>query len=372
MTGKKGWSRREFVQTMGTAAIGTRAFGATQLFGSQTQALHDASFVYVGCSSADFEGIEVLAVKDGGLQRVQRIASRNPASIVLSSDNKMLYAVNAISQHGGLPRGTVESYAISSSGQLTMLGQQELSLSATMPRHAALSPDGTRLLVTSQGGGLYNVLPVTADGSLGRVSGIFKVTGDTSGRAALPQMTIFDRKGRAITADAGTGRVSVLAAADASLIPHAQTAIDGEASLHHVALHESASALYVARDGSIERYGYDHETGNIRDLQQKLSYGARALTLHPSNKLLLSYGTENGIRSWRVASDGSLRNAGSYGAELGRLAALNLSSNGTILTISSERDEITAAQLNPSNGQISTPRTLLALDSPRSMAVMYI
>src|SRR6185295_1235424 len=56
-------------------------------------------------------------------------------------------------EYQGLSRGTVESYAIdSSSGRLTLLHCQPLSLSATRPRHLAISPDGRHALIIKEVG----------------------------------------------------------------------------------------------------------------------------------------------------------------------------------------------------------------------------
>src|SRR5258708_6139437 len=172
------WSRREFVQMAGSLAA--MNFGSPLLAAiSAADGTAAAKFAYVGFGGkgAEEEGIEV-------------------------------------DEYEGLPLGTVEAYAINGvNGTLKLVNRQRLSLSATAPRHAAISPDGRALVVAVHGGGAYNVLPLGKDGSVGAVSGILKETGSgphDKQRSAHPQMVVFDHAGRVVTADLGSDRLSVL------------------------------------------------------------------------------------------------------------------------------------------------------------------
>src|ERR1035437_4093863 len=125
------------------------------------------------------------------------MACDNPSCLTLQPSRKFLYAVNEIDEYQGLPTGTVEAYSIDArDGRLTLLNRQPLSLSATAPRHLAISPDGSKLIVAVHGGGSYNVLPLHTDGSLERVSGILKEVGSGPAQerqhASHPQMVLFD------------------------------------------------------------------------------------------------------------------------------------------------------------------------------------
>lgn len=376
MKTNKGWSRRDFVQIIGTAALGSRGLAATLLPSGQSSMSSRAAFLYVGCAGGKLDGIEVLAAEGSGWRSIQRVQSAQPTSLAVGADGRTLYAANQIGLYRGLPMGTVESYTIGGDGRLTLLNRQELSLSATMPRHLAVSPNGRSLAVTAQGGGVYNVMPIAEDGSVGRATGILKVTGDTDGRRAQPRMATFDRAGRIVGADQGTGRLRVFAANDDNLITHSVSKIEN-GSPRHIAMHHDGDALYVAHDDSIECYGYDQTAGHILELRQRLTNavvanGATALAIHPSGKLLLACDAVRGVSSWKIGADKALQFAGSHASELGRLDAIEIARDGaSVITINNERGVISGAKIDTATGSVSEAQMLARVDSPRSFAVVY-
>jgi 6-phosphogluconolactonase len=218
MRGRSGWSRREFVQMAGSS-LGAMSFGMPLTARAKGRVATRFAYVGFGGDGAKEEGIAVFDLRDedlrGGQWRpVGVVASAAPSSLVLDGRERFLYAVNEVDEYEGLPAGTVEAYAIDETdGSLKLVNRQRLSLSATAPRHAAVSPDGKTLVVAVHGGGAYNVLPLGADGSVGAVSGILKETGSgqhDEQRSAHPQMVVFDRAGRVVSADLGNDRLSVL------------------------------------------------------------------------------------------------------------------------------------------------------------------
>lgn len=180
-------SRRGFFQVLG----GLSAVSALRGASSEVQ--------YVGTEDA----IEVRARG----RVIQRVASERPVSLELSGH--FLFAVNEIAEFQGLPSGSVESFAVDGeTGWLTRISRRGLSLSATMPKSLAVSPDGRHLVVAAYGGGSYNVLPVTPTGEIGRVTQAMKEIG--CGQVAHPHSVMFHPSGRFLIAtDTGIDRVSV-------------------------------------------------------------------------------------------------------------------------------------------------------------------
>ena len=89
------------------------------------------------------EGIAVFDLRGGRWRQLGVVASAAPSSLALDAGERFLYAVNEVDEYEGLPSGTVEAYAIDAAdGNLKLVNRQKLSLSATAPRHAAVSPDG--------------------------------------------------------------------------------------------------------------------------------------------------------------------------------------------------------------------------------------
>jgi len=265
------WNRREFVRMAGSS-LGAMSFGVP-LLARATRAGDRAAprFAYVGFDGegAKEEGIAVFDLRGGRWRPVGVVASAAPSSLALDAAERFLYAMNEVDEYEGLPSGTVEAYAVDAeNGSLRLVNRQRLSLSATAPRHAAISPDGTALVVAVHGGGAYNVMPLRKDGSVGPVSGILKETGSgphDEQRSAHPQMVVFDRAGRAVSADLGSDRLSVLEFDTARLSiagSYAARAGDGP---RQVAIHPDGRLLFVANelDASVACYGYDAEEGRI-------------------------------------------------------------------------------------------------------------
>lgn len=176
MKSRKLLSRRAFVQRIGyTSAAGGLSTLVPWLpaiaLPTNTQS---PRFAYVG-SAGSKQGIHVFAIRDNHWLPIQTIATATPSSLALHPTQDFLYATLAVDTYRGLPTGAVEAYAIDPhTGRLTSLNQQPLSLSATMPSHLAVSPDGHHLAVAIYGGGAYNLLPIREDGSIDRVSSILK------------------------------------------------------------------------------------------------------------------------------------------------------------------------------------------------------
>ena len=169
------------------------------------------SVEYVGTA----DSIDVYRREAGHKRKVQSLASQHPSSITLDVTRKYLFAVNEIAEFQGLPTGSVESYEIEPiSGHLGLISRVPLSLSATLPRHLAFSPVRRFLVVAVHGGGLYNVLPVSANGEIGGVTQILKEIGySINGHrqsSAHPHSVAFHPSGKFLFGtDEGADRINV-------------------------------------------------------------------------------------------------------------------------------------------------------------------
>ncbi len=140
-----------------------------------------------------------------GEQIIDSVSTARPAVLVRHPTSPVLFVVNDVAEHEGLPTGTVETYALGSGGaRLDLLRRQSLALSAVNPRHAALSRDARYLVVASQNVGIYNVLPVSPQGELGPVTQALKILGANHlapnhlGAGQAMHKLTFDPSGRAL------------------------------------------------------------------------------------------------------------------------------------------------------------------------------
>jgi 6-phosphogluconolactonase len=94
--------------------------------------------------------------------------AKNASFLAIHPNEKWIYAINEISDQGGKPGGGVTGYVIEKSGKLKEINQ-ESSVGAG-PAHLAIDPSGKWLLVVNYGGGSSALLPIGADGKLGKAT----------------------------------------------------------------------------------------------------------------------------------------------------------------------------------------------------------
>jgi 6-phosphogluconolactonase len=287
---REGWTRREFVR------------GAAGLVALPYLQSPSPGFAYV----ASGEGaVHVFLVQGERWTKIQHVSSPAPACVLLSSSQQTLYVANDVEVHEGLPRGTVEAFRVDPlDGRLTLSSRRPLSLSASRPRHMALSPDGRMLAVAAYGGGIYNLFPVAEDGSLRQPASIFKDVGGGGDpqlqSAAHPHSVLFDFSGRLLASDFGSDRLSVFAVEGGRLQRLAQRPTGSGSGPGATVLHPGGSLLYAWHEleNTLACYRYDATSGTVGEAIQKLPFpklSAGTLAMHPSGRMLY---TSQGV--WQI------------------------------------------------------------------------
>jgi 6-phosphogluconolactonase (cycloisomerase 2 family) len=334
-------------------------------------------FVFVGVAG-DKPGVHAYAIDGRAWELRQVIHSEAPVSLALHPSGESLYVLNGAKEYRGLACGSVEAYGVNCvTGELDLLGREGLSLSATMPRHLAVAPDGKALVVAVDGGGAYNRLPILADGRVGRVSGIVKETGcgpvAEHQEAAHPQMVLFDGTGkRVITADLGCDRVSVLSVKDGMevLARHEMPAGSGP---RHLALHPDGRLLYVAHglDDTLACFGYDAREGKIaKQLWRVHGEYVDTLAMHPAGGFLYVAGG-GAVKARRIeTATGGLRTTHSQSVGgLGRIDGMTVrpDERGLIAVTTLGVAEI---GLEAIGGRLEKPVLAASLSGVRSIAML--
>ena len=374
-----GLSRRGFVRAAGITALTARA-GLLQAklhqgVESSIPSVQPNRFAFVGVMGAT-PGIYVYTI-DGEMWRLRQIvSSKAPISLALHPSGRSLYVLNEVSSYRGLPCGSVEAYGVDSeTGQLSLLGREGLSLSATTPRHLVLAPDGKSVVVAVHGGGAYNRLPILTDGYLGRVDSIVKETGcgpvAEHQEASHPQTVLFDTTGkRLIAADLGCDKVSVLSMEDGLevLARHNMPAGSGP---QHLALHPAGHLLFVAHalDGSLAGFVYDASAGKIMHQvwQAHGEYGD-ALAMHPAGDFLYAAGG-GVVTAWRIEpATGTLR----------KVHSREISDNIDGMTVRSDGRQLMALTskgileigVDTGSGHLAEPALAVPVSGARSIALL--
>jgi 6-phosphogluconolactonase len=351
------WTRREFLR--GAAGV---------------VALHSAvptppHFAYVASGAGS---LHVFQLRGEQWTPIQQLPSRAPACIVLCPGEQTLYVANEVEEHDGLPRGTVEAFHIDPlSGRLTLSSRTPLSLSATRPRHMALSPDGKLLAVAAYGGGVYNLLPVAKDGSLGQPCGIFKDAGcgpKPAQASAHPHTLIFHGP-QLLATDFGSDRLNVFAVEDGRPGRRIHRSTGEGSGPGACVLHPAGSFLYVwhALEGTLATYRY--EAGILSEPIQRVRWanipeGEQSLALHPSGRTL--YTTQPTLTAWRIdAKSGLLSRQKALPGAATWIAPIGES----LFALDAQSDSIAQLPLDPSTGQPQRKATMARVQQPRSLAL---
>lgn len=376
---RKTWSRREFVHWMGYSSLASTGVCSSLLPGKMTAQRN--GFAYVGLMGGEEDAIHVYAIRGSRWERVQAVRSERPVALAVSPNQRFLYAVNEIGQHRGLPSGTVEAFAIERDGRLAQLNRRELALSATMPRHAAVSPDGRSLVVAVRGGGAYNLLSIEEDGRLGRVSGILKEVGvhrEGEGRTARPEMVTFDGMGRVVSVDGSAERLNILSLREGGLSAHARAELDRASGPSQVAIHPSGDRLYIMHAEAISCHPYDGKAGKVLEEAYRLPVdgvleGSNRMAVHPSGDSLYASHKDGGVAMWSSRTAGrTMRAAGTQAREMGVLSAIEIAPDGgSLVALNRTRGQVLGAELDPVDGRPHSSAVLAQADSPASIVVLY-
>ena len=343
------WTRREFIRgAAGVVALRHLPSGVTA-----------PQFAYV----ASGEGwLHVFSVRDEQWTRIQRVPSRAPAFVLLSPAQRTLYVANEVEVHEGLPRGTVEAFHVDSlDGRLTLLSRQPLSLSATRPRHMALSPDGGLLAVAAYGGGIYNLFSIGQDGSLGPPSHIFKDVG-----CAHPHTLFFDAGGRhLLSADFASDRLSVFAMDEDRLRRCMQRSTGAGSSPGASVLHPSGSFFYTWHDLETTLVCYRYDRGTVGEAIQRIPCSGGGLAMHPSGRALY---TGQGV--WQIdVESGRLARTQDVLPGSGEIA---VAPGGKTIFVLATEGSIYQVAADPMTGKLHCRTKVAVVNEPKSIAVKTI
>ena len=357
-------SRRHFVQLAGSASL---LSAAGSRFGwAKTQA-GGPRFAYVGTEHA----IHQYSISQSGRFVLrQTIASARPVAMAISGG--YLYVANGVSQHGNLPRGSVEAYTINATtGQLVLNSRVPLSLSATSPTELAVAPNGRSIVVAAHGGGAYNLLLLEEDGSLGRVTGILKEVGagpHPLQDAAHPSAVKFDRWGRVLTADQGNDKLSVLALSDSGLGVAGRCQVTPGSGPGCLSLHPEGRRVYVGHAFNAAVSSYSYDAAGILEHKQTVEIPVKgavaALAIHPDGEILFS-SHGDGLVVWKIQANGLEPLPALEGVHATKL---HVTADGSTLLVLSN-DAILSLKIGAATRLLATPVKVASLPGPISIAI---
>ncbi|MGI4854269.1 MAG: lactonase family protein [Janthinobacterium lividum] len=362
------WTRRQFAQTLALGAAATLTARSAAAF-SPAEA-HGIAVIGSG-PDGDSEGaLHVFRVTGKHWQLLQTEPAAAPAYLLQHPTSQVLYAVHNVAEWNHLPCGAVSAYAVDRrSGKLTFWGTQPLSLAATNPSHAALTADGTHLVVAAEGGGMYNLLPIAADGGLLPVSSIRKELGLGDGErfsTSAPRQVVMHPDGSLLTIDAGQESLTRFHLRDGDLALQHRTHIHAGSGPTQLALGAGGMHVYTLSDSTGAIAVHPLRAGHLNPLEiYSAALGTKYLAAHPQGNFLLA-GTDRSVavlrmdrQSGRLTSHSQLGSMGSqpvFSSDGGHLFGLDLST-GTVRLASFQAE----------SGEAGVPATVARVDNARSL-----
>ncbi len=370
MTNQSGrWTRRQFSQALAATAASSLLVRRA----SASTVNQNEGFAFVGSSASDpLDGtVRVYRVSGETWQEVHALKTASPARLVMHPGMPVLYVVHDVSEWEHRPRGAVSAYRFDAlTGQLTHVGSQPLSLSATNPRHAVVLAGGQALFVAAESGGIYNVLPIAADGTLKPVSAIRKEFGLQDGdraKTSAPGQVVLHADGTVYAADPGQETITHFAVSRNAITVQHRSRVHEGAGASQIVL-SKAGRMYAlnAGSGSISMHGLTAE-GFSPAMQTLAGAGSEAsIQMHPDGSFI-AVSSHSGLQMLRVRPhDGHLVSLS--GVVQPRLQQLQFALQGMHLAgICTASGEIATHSFDPATGELSSPRMAARVDGAQSL-----
>lgn len=201
----------------------------------------------------------------------------NPSFVVLHPEGRLLYSVSEVGGPDGHPSGGVAAFALDpSSGALTLLNQQ--SSGGMGPCHVNVDRSGRYVFVANYGSGSAAMLPIQADGSLGKASDFHQHTGSSvvPGRQEGPHAhsaTLAPDNRLVFIADLGLDRMMAyrldLAAGTFPPNDPPWATFQPGSGPRHMAFHPSGRYAYVINElaSTMTAFAYDAARGALTEIQ---------------------------------------------------------------------------------------------------------
>ena len=373
MTNRPGrWTRRQFSQALAATAAST-------LLVRTASALPFAErdgFAFAGSSTDDpLEGtVRVYRVSADTWRQVHAVDAASPAHLVMHPAMPVLYVVHDVSAWDHRPRGAVSAYRFNAAtGHLAPIGTQPLSLSATHPKHAVITDGAQALFVSAEAGGIYNLLPIAADGSLQPVSAIRKELGlgdDLYAKPAAPHHAVLHADGSLYTADPGQETISRFAVSRNDITLQQRSRIHPGAGASQIAFSASGHAYAMhAGDGLISMHSVSAEGLSPAMQTCPGASGQASMHMHPDGRFLVT-SDDDGLHVLRVHPRDGL--VVQKHVPQPRLQQMQFAREGTELIGLTASGSITAQTFDPHTGALGSRHVLAQADGAGSLLLHLV
>jgi 6-phosphogluconolactonase len=307
----------------------------------------------------------------------------NPSFLAVAPGRHFLYAVGELSEFDGKKGGAVTAFSLDpATGKLEVLNQQ--SSGGAGPCHLVVDRAGKHVLVANYSGGSASVLPVGADGRLGKATAFVqhKGSGTNPQRQEGPHahsINLDPANRFAFVADLGLDQVAVYHYdADKGTLTRAEPAtVAPESGPRHFAFHPDGRHAYVINElaSTVTAFRYDPERGILKEVQTvstlprdfKGQNTTAEVVVHPSGKFL--YGSNRGANSIAVfavdPASGELTPAGHQAENIKVPRNFNIDPTGAFLVVANQDgDSLVVFRIDPKSGALEPTGSTVSVSRP--------
>jgi len=345
------------------------------------------SYLIVGTyDSPKSEGIYVYKFNsaDGSIKEAGHIKTANPSFVTVSPNEKFIYAVHEIASAG--KGGEVAAFSFNKkNGELKFINQQLTG--GDHPCYVEIDKTGKWIIVANYTSGSFSVLPVNADGSLGKATTTIQHTGsgkDTArqkGPHAHCAKLSADNKWLFVS-DLGIDKVMIYSFNDVTgklvpaKIPFARsTAGSGP---RHFTFHPNNKFAYLVEEMSGTVVAFRYNNGTLKKIQRisTLPVGDTGLIgsgdIHVSADGKFLYASNRGreqsntIAIFKIdIATGMLKTVG-HQYTFGKIPRnFNFDPSGNFLLVANqESDEIVIFKVNKSTGLLTNTSKRISVGKP--------
>lgn len=362
-----------------------------------TQAQRPKEILYVGTySTRGSEGIYVYSFdrKARSLQRLQGISNgKSPSFLTIHPSGRFLYAVNEGDSEGEDKSGTVSAYRIDpATGKLTFINQQ--SAHGGAPCHISVDKTGKLAFISNYTGGSLTVLPIAADGSLGKETDHIQHTGSGTNKARQEKphvhSAILSPDERFIyVSDLGTDKVYIyeIDKAKGKLKP-AQTpfvSVAPGSGPRHLTIHPNGKYAYLVEEiiSAVATFSRDSKTGALTLMQDQVkalteefdpkNSGADIHIDPAGNYLYESIRGKHLLAIFSIGSDGKIQLMGQQSTQGKTPRNFLVDDKGAFLLVANQdTDNVVMMALDAKTGKLTPTGTEIKVPAPVCLKMLTL
>ncbi len=330
------------------------------------------------------EGIYVYRFNsnDGTYKEISHVKTSNPSFVVVSPDEKYVYAVHENGKNG--QGGDISAFSFDKkTGVLTLINQQPTG--GAHPCYVDIDKTGKWIFAGNYSSGSLSVFPANADGSLGTVSTHIehKGSGKVKGRQDNPHVhcTLVSPDNKWLyVPDLGIDKVMIYAfdASTGKLTPGPQEFAESQpgGGPRHITFHPNGKFAYLVEELSGQVVAYQFQGGMLKLLQristtpqgQPGFAGSADIHVSPDGKFLYASnrGDFNSIAIYKLdPKSGKLTSVG-FQSTLGTAPRnFNLDPTGNYLLVGNQNnDEIVVFKRNKKTGLLTDTGKRIGVGKP--------